>query len=84
MRRLPRDSRPLGSESSSGKSPSRPVSVGRRFKHVLRDAVEVFALTDDGQVIPINGDCDPADPLTLLSPQRWLEQVKTREPFLFV
>ena len=56
---------------------------GKAVKHVLRDAVEVFTLTDDG-FVPINGDRDPANPLSPLSPQRWLEQVKTREPFLFV
>jgi hypothetical protein len=55
----------------------------RAIRHVVRDAADVFELKDD-QLVPKHGDTDPGDPLTPLSPSRWLQQLKTKEPFLFV
>jgi hypothetical protein len=42
----------------------------------------VFELQDDA-LVAMNGRTDPDDPLTPLSPSRWLQQLKAKEPFLF-
>jgi hypothetical protein len=51
-------------------------------KHVCRDAREVFELKD-GEITPRNGATDPNDPLRLLEPSRWLEELKKTDSYLF-
>jgi hypothetical protein len=56
----------------------RPAAI----RHVVRDAETVFELQGDA-LEPKNGETDPGDPLTPLSPSRWLQQLKSSEPYLF-
>src|SRR5258708_61094 len=44
----------------------------RYVRYVVRDAEEVFELKD-GALVAKNGATDPNDPLTPLSPTRWLQ-----------
>jgi hypothetical protein len=51
-------------------------------RHVLRDAADVFEMQGD-VIVPKNGQTVPGDPLTPLTPERWLQLLKTSEPYLF-
>ena len=56
----------------------RPSAV----RHVVRDAGGVFELRD-GALHPRNGATDPGDPLSPLTPKRWLEQLAATDGYLF-
>lgn len=52
---------------------------------LAREALEVFRFTDEGKVIPMNGDApiyglNGVDPMT---PKEWLEKLKETSPFYF-
>lgn len=52
-------------------------------RHVLADAAEVFTLNEDGALVPKHGQTDPGDPLSPLTPARWLERLAQTDGYLF-
>jgi hypothetical protein len=52
------------------------------IRHVVRDAVEMFEL-QDGALVARNGATDPSDPLSPLTPGRWLQELAKKERYLF-
>ena len=54
----------------------------RAIRYVVRDAEEVFELKDDA-VVPRNGARDPNDPVSPLTPARWLQEKAKTEGDMF-
>jgi hypothetical protein len=56
----------------------RPAAI----RHVVRDARDHFSL-QDGALVARNGAVDPNDPLSPLSPGKWLELLRSTDSYLF-